>query len=413
MSTASIKFYLNKSKKSKKGNKTPIYMRITKNRQKVEYRLPISLNERDINQWDEMQERFIGAQLPNNRFIDKYKSEFNDIAYLTCTKINSLSAKEILNKITGKAKVEVEISVLQYFTNRYEQFVFKDKEKSIGTKKNYKKALLHFSRYLNASGFMDIKFTEIKKGLGTNFKEYLTSENPEMKKGSMTEVSASGNIKKIKTFFQDAIREGLTDKNPFDGLKLKTRSPKKEKLSSQQVKAIFHEPWGNLALEEIADIFMFSVYTALAYSDAQKLKKEELQYWKDGNVYLNTYRQKSKEKVRIFLVKPAIDIITKYKGYAKNGNSGYILPRISNKTYNQYLKIIAVRVGVNFNLTTHTARHTFRLLQNEAKSTDIATIKTMMGQSAKNDIDYVYNDVSERQLLDAKELLEKYLINLL
>lgn len=44
------------------------------------------------------------------------------------------------------------------------------------------------------------------------FKEYLLEAIPSRKKRKMSEVSASGHIKKIKTFFKAAIRDGYDRK---------------------------------------------------------------------------------------------------------------------------------------------------------------------------------------------------------
>lgn len=37
----------------------------------------------------------------------------------------------------------------------------------------------------------------------------------------------------------------------------------------------------------------------------------------------------------------------------------YELPVISNQKYNDYLKVIMYRLGINKNVTTHSGRHTF------------------------------------------------------
>ncbi|MDQ3048768.1 MAG: hypothetical protein M3R27_14555, partial [Bacteroidota bacterium] len=67
---------------------------------------------------------------------------------------------------------------------------------------------------------------------------------------------------------------------------------------------------------------------------------------------------------------------------------------------------------INFNITTHTARHTFRVMLNEANITDASVRKTMMGHSLQRDIDGIYNEVREQQLLEAKHSYQTFLTNL-
>jgi site-specific recombinase XerD len=73
------------------------------------------------------------------------------------------------------------------------------------------------------------------------------------------------------------------------------------------------------------------------------------------------------------------------------------------------LKTIAEKVEINKPLTSHIARHSYRQLLAEAGLKDIASIKTMMGHSRSGDIDAVYHSVTEKQLLEAKKQLQKFL----
>ncbi|MDQ3047232.1 MAG: site-specific integrase, partial [Bacteroidota bacterium] len=328
-------------------------MRIISNNQKAECRLPVEVCESELPNWNIILQRFENNKSTVNRFLNKYAQEFEDLKYSNSLNIDSFSAAEILNKITGQKK-KTDFTVIEYFTKVYNTGILPDKEKSEGTKKNYNKAVNHFIKYFINLEKANILFSEIDRTLPERFKTYLISEIPK-KKTRMSEVSASGYIKKIKTLFDSAISDGLIEINPFTGFKLKTKSPKKEKLTSMQIRAIYLEVWNSKIIEKAADIFMFSVFSGLAYSDAMNLKKIKLQQWSEGNVFIQIKREKTEVETRLFLVSFALQIIEKYKDDPQVQSNEYVLPRIDNSTYNKWLKIIAYKVGINFNVTTHTA----------------------------------------------------------
>ncbi|MGZ4017366.1 MAG: tyrosine-type recombinase/integrase [Mucilaginibacter sp.] len=57
---------------------------------------------------------------------------------------------------------------------------------------------------------------------------------------------------------------------------------------------------------------------------------------------------------------PIIDeLIERYKGHVCRITKGLLVPVNSNASYNGYLKELAVICGINRELNTHLARHTF------------------------------------------------------
>ncbi len=89
--------------------------------------------------------------------------------------------------------------------------------------------------------------------------------------------------------------------------------------------------------------------------------------------------------------------------------SEYVFPNIDNSTYNKTLKLIGLKSGINFNVTTHTGRHAFRQLLPEAGVQDAGVISRMMGKVGEDKIDSVYYEIIESRLLDAKQKFELYL----
>ncbi|HRE64084.1 MAG TPA: tyrosine-type recombinase/integrase, partial [Ferruginibacter sp.] len=70
-------------------------------------------------------------------------------------------------------------------------------------------------------------------------------------------------------------------------------------------------------------------------------------------------RQKTSVQSKIPLLPKAIEILQRYKDDIKCIAENRVLPVLTNQKYNAYLKEIADLCGINKNLTTHCARHTF------------------------------------------------------
>ena len=107
-------------------------------------------------------------------------------------------------------------------------------------------------------------------------------------------------------------------------------------------------------LERTRDLFIFQCYTGLSYSDLALFDYSKVEIEKNSKgkkVYvLRDKRLKTNTNFTIVLMKPAMEILTKYD---------YKLPIISNQKYNKYLKEIGKMAKFPIELTTHVARHTF------------------------------------------------------
>jgi integrase len=115
-----------------------------------------------------------------------------------------------------------------------------------------------------------------------------------------------------------------------------------EKIETLQV------PEGS-RLERVRDLFVFQMYTGLAYSDAQAF--DFSQYKKVDGKWINS-RERIKSGVPYIssLLPPVVKVLEKY---------GYEVPKIDNADYNILLKIIGTMAGISTKMHTHLARHTF------------------------------------------------------
>ena len=113
-------------------------------------------------------------------------------------------------------------------------------------------------------------------------------------------------------------------------------------------------PMKNATHELVRDLFVFSVFTGLAYSDVKNLTADRLQTFFDGNLWIITRRKKTNTESNIRLLDVPKHIIEKYKGLARDG---HVFPVPSNGNCNKILKEIGRQCGFKVRLTYHFGSH--------------------------------------------------------
>lgn len=399
---AAITFYPNHLKKNAKTGKIPLYIRIAFDRKKSESRLSIEFSETELLKWDPITMRLQERNSAINHALNRLEQKFSDFILAHQADLPRFLPETIKNHVLG-IEEKKEIKLTDFVDKYFEKFVLHNVNRTPGTIKNYRRAINHLAAFLKYSNRLSMPVDNVDVAFANDFKNFLVNNNPALDRVGMTEVSASTVIKKFRTIFTYAADLELIRKNPFKAVKIKTKSPRKERLSIDQVSKIKKVDTSlSPHLSVYRDIFLFSVYTGLAYHDLISLGQANLEYREDGNIKLSKSRQKTDIITECFLPSLAINIVEKYREQA-NGPEQRIFPYRSNKELNSQLKMLAQLAGIPIRLTMHTARHTFRQMLAEAGITDMGVIKRLMGQSRNGDVDEVYYLVTENSLLKAKD----------
>lgn len=124
-------------------------------------------------------------------------------------------------------------------------------------------------------------------------------------------------------------------------------------------------------LDKARDLFIFSCYTGLAYSDMAAWDDSLLVDGGDA-AYIVGCRRKTGERYITILPGRARAILDKWGGR---------LPRISNQKCNMSLKLIASAAGIKKRVTLHMARHTFATWELH-NGIDIKTVSKTLGHSS-------------------------------
>jgi site-specific recombinase XerD len=160
-------------------------------------------------------------------------------------------------------------------------------------------------------------------------------------------------------------------------------------------------------LDQVRDIFLFSCYTGLSYSDVMVLSAKDISIGIDGEQWIFTNRTKTGTASRIPLLPVAKEILEKYADQSQIVNCGRLLPKLTNQRLNSYLKEIGDLCGFNKELTFHCARHTFATTVTLTNGVPIETVGKMLGHKKLRTTQIYAKILDSKVSSDMRELKEK------
>ena len=381
-------------------------MRLLHLGKKKEKRLNVTLKVSELNLWDKHIDRLSKRDSPINEYLNSITSTFNRWNIENANTRNKFSIDGLMNILTGDERVSSN-SLNQFCENYYEDVVSRNSNITLGTVKNYRKSITHLKNYLTFQKMINVNLNEFTKANAINFKTYLTSRKDDKTNG-MKETSAATIIKKLKPIFDNAIDNGILNKNPFSGIKLSNKYEQKQRLNIQEIKLLKDlELSDNFPLMLYRDMFLFCCLTGLAYSDLMSLKRTDLTIIGD-NILLEISRCKSNISVKQYLPNLAKEIYLKYLNDIETTISKTVFPNRSLNNANEKLKVIGAKAQIEKKLATHIARHSCQQLLVNVEI-DVSTNHSIMGWSREGKIALNYTMVTDSLLLSAKQKIDNYL----
>lgn len=216
----------------------------------------------------------------------------------------------------------------------------------------------------------DLALVDIKYLFAKSFLDYLTLEVER----PLAEATAKTHIKKTKQILRACANADLIPKNPIDDFICGGDEPEVFPLELYEVEKIYLKDLPIKRLAEVRDAFIFQCFTGFAYQDLYALTKENIvRVGKNGDRWLIKDRGKTEVTEMVPVLPIVDDIINKYARDPYCLRKGCLLPVNSNTKYNAYLKELAAICGVQRELKTHLARHTFAdlMLNNGAPLEDV------------------------------------------
>lgn len=102
-------------------------------------------------------------------------------------------------------------------------------------------------------------------------------------------------------------------KDPFAYYRFKLEETVPEFLTMDEIKIILAKEFTIKRVEQVRDVFVFSIFTGLAFSDVKDLSSEHLVKDNKGELWIRKNRQKTKIMCNIPVLPVAASILEKYK----------------------------------------------------------------------------------------------------
>ena len=247
---------------------------------------------------------------------------------------------------------ESSTSFLEWCRDQLEQLTLSE-----GTLKHYQTMLARLYDFDTIRRWRDVTVENIYKWDSYLHRITKPQSNADAKMGkqmvTISEASIYNYHKCLKALLNRAVLFDRIQQNPYDRLKGKFKRGDRERidyLTDEEMKAFesLHPVQGS-KMAMARDLFVFQLYTGLAYSDTQNFDIGD--YKLIDGVWKNTgERIKTGVAYTSQLLPPVVEILERY---------GWQVPRLDNSDYNLCLKALGMACGIERPLHSHMARHTF------------------------------------------------------
>ena len=203
-----------------------------------------------------------------------------------------------------------------------------------------------------------------------------------------------------------AVSQGTIRFNPFEEVKYEVVERKPRFLSKGDVSKLLAFPFQDEGAELSRRMFLFSVFTGLAFVDLQGLRASQIETNSKGKRYIRKARQKTEVESLIPLHPIAEQILALYTKEKSKGDYKIFPDTMSDWKLLCRLKAVGLACGIRTPLTWHCARPTFGTLTLEA-GVPIESIAKMMGHSSIASTQ-IYAQVTDQKIArDMERLMQQ------
>lgn len=371
--TFSILFWLNKAKKTSLGF-TPIYARITIDGKRAELSVRKHIRQAE---WDAALSRATrncnDAKEINSHLV-MVEAEITRHYNLLLTTMEYVSAEDVKRSFSGiKEQCKGLLEVFDIFLETLKERV-ENEDLSKGRYKRFKVLRGKIGGFVKTKlKKADIPIDSLKLAMISEFQLYL--------RASMSHNTAMKYAKDLKQVVDFAVTQEYTMINKFDAFKCSFKKVNREFLDEKELSTMWKKKIAITRLQEVRDCYVFCCYTGYSYQDAAELTPDDVQLGIDRTKWIFRKRGKTGKTENVPLLPIALEIIERYKTHPYCITFNRLLPMNSNQRYNAYLKEVASICGIEKELTSHSARHTFATTVTLANDVPIETVSELLGHS--------------------------------
>ena len=379
----------------------PLMLRICKDGKKKYQSLGVSIK---ANQWDFARER-PKPTCPNKEYILKLildkQAELQQRMLELNTEQKEYTTTTLLHDEHRKFELK---TVKQFYQELIEQYMANEK---CGNRLIYKSSYNSINVFTN--GNLEIPFSAIDVAWLNKYEKWLRS------KGNK-ETTMSLMFRTLRSAYNKAIESKCARKSdyPFTDYRISKFDVSTEKRAIAKADVLKFStdarPIGKQQYVQLSkDIFIFSYLCGgINFTDIANLTKDNIIEGKR----LHYIRQKTGKLIKLGLSEEALQIIRRYAVESK----GYLFPILNTQLHktplqkqnrihkmlgkvNKNLKLLAAQLGVEANLTTYVARHSFASVLKKS-GVNIALISEALGHSDLTTTQ-IYLDSFDNEQIDA------------
>jgi site-specific recombinase XerD len=314
-------------------------------------------------------------------------------------KKENISALDVKNAFQGIASRQD--TLVKCYEAHNEQFL-----KNVGvnrtmeTCKRYGVSLAHLKRFMRKKyNVADIPLQALTPSFVADSDYYLRVE---LRFAPQTIVNTIGQLRRIVKI---AINNGQLRNDPFLGYEFITSPIVPKSLTAEELKKLMRAKLSRPNIGFIRDMFIFSAFTGIAFSDMRGLTGQNLSVAEDGVRWVHLKRKKTGAPCHIPLLEIPLQLIDKYKGLGKDGK---LFPMISCSKTNILLKRIATECGIYKRVTFHMARHCYASVVTLSQGVPLETVGELLGHTDWR-ATRIYAQVNNEKIDEDMRLLNKRL----
>ncbi|WP_108821204.1 site-specific integrase [Dysgonomonas sp. Marseille-P4361] len=398
MTEVKVNFYLKRNEEKADGT-VPVLGRIRIGKSMVQFSAKVSI---PVSLWDTKSGRATGKSktaLSINASLNKIcvaiHSAYRDLS----VKKENVSAGEVKNAFQGIASEQD--TLVKYYEAHNQSFL-----KNVGvnrcmeTYKRYGISLNHLKRFMRKKyNVSDMSFQALTPSFVADYDYYLRVE---LRFAPQTIVNT---ICQLRRIIKIAINNGLLRNDPFLGYEYITQPIVPKSLTAAELQTLIKVKLSRQNLNFIRDMFLFSSFTGIAFSDMRNLTEKNLSTAEDGIRWVHLRRKKTGAPCHIPLLEIPIQLIEKYRRLAKDGK---LFPMISCSKTNIYLKRIASECSINKRITFHMARHCYASVVTLSQGVPLETVGELLGHTDWR-ATRIYAQVNNEKIDEDMKLLNKRL----
>ena len=355
----------------------------------------------DPKLWNATSQRCTGKSrvaTSTNREIDRLmlliQRRYNELLETS----DDITAMQIRDAFQGIA--EKQVTLLGLFREHNEEYTQRiGINRSVNTVYQYKHTYRFVADFLEKKyKVSDIPFKALDEHFMEAFELYLRIDL------NFQPGTSIGHVQRLKHIAQIAVNRCIVPFSPFRDFSPVKPKQKQMYLTREELDRLMNTTFDTPNRNFTRDMFLFSVFTGICYCDMRNLTEKNVTRDSDGNLWIETRRQKTGTPENVRLLDIAVRIIEKYRGMDSGGK---LFPMLTKESMNIHLKKMAVQCGITRNLSFHMARHSFASQICLSQGVPIETVSKAMGHKNISTTQRYAKVTNEKVDMDVTDLSHK------